>query len=77
MNKHQHTTRGIKHWGLSCYSSTLPRIKFGVTGQESNPHSPTISYANVGRQFKTATQKQKKLNEKHFRKVDSRETRIH
>jgi len=25
------TTRGIKHWGLSGYSSILPRIKFGVT----------------------------------------------
>jgi len=44
MNKHQHTTRGIKHWGLSGYASILPRIKFGVTGQESSPQSPTISY---------------------------------
>jgi len=40
----QHTTSGIKHWGLSGYSSVLPRIKFGVTGQESSPQSPTISY---------------------------------
>lgn len=24
-------TRGIKHWGLSGYSSFLPRIKFGLT----------------------------------------------
>ena len=37
-------TRGIKHWGLSGYSSILPRTKFGVSGQESSPQSPTISY---------------------------------
>ena len=37
-------TSGIKHWGLGGYSSVLPRIKFGVTGQESSPQSPTISY---------------------------------
>jgi len=37
-------TRGIKHWGLGGYVSTLPRFKFGVTGQESSPQSPTISY---------------------------------
>jgi len=37
-------TSGIKHWGLSCYSSVLPRIKFGVTGQDSSPQSPTIPY---------------------------------
>lgn len=37
-------TSGIKHWGLSGYSSVLPRIKFGVTGQDSSPQSPTISY---------------------------------
>ena len=43
---HESTTRGIKHWGLSGYSSILPRIKFGVTGQESSPQSPTISYRN-------------------------------
>jgi hypothetical protein len=42
--KHQAVTSGIKHWGLSGYSSILPRIKFGVTGQESSPQSPTISY---------------------------------
>jgi len=42
--EHQPLTRGIKHWGLSGYSSILPRIKFGVTGQESSPQSPTISY---------------------------------
>ena len=44
MNKHQHTTRGIKHWGLSGYLNILPRIKFGVTRQESSPQSPTVSY---------------------------------
>ncbi|HZJ73864.1 MAG TPA: hypothetical protein VFC87_03590 [Perlabentimonas sp.] len=44
MNKGQLVTRGIKHWGLGGYSSFLPRIKFGVTGQESSPQSPTISY---------------------------------
>ncbi len=37
-------TKGIKHWGLSGYSSVRPRIKFGVTGQESSPQSLTISY---------------------------------
>jgi len=37
-------TSGIKHWGLSGYSSVLPRIKFGVTGQVCSPQSPTISY---------------------------------
>jgi len=26
MNKAQHTTRGIKHWGFSGYSSFLSRI---------------------------------------------------
>jgi len=45
-------TRGIKHWGLSDYSSTLPRIEFGVTVQESSPQSPTISYRHpLPRQF--------------------------
>ena len=42
--EHQAVTRGIKHWGLSGYSSVLLRFKFGVTGQESSPQSPTISY---------------------------------
>lgn len=42
--KHETLTRGIKHWGLSGYVRFLPRIKFGVTGQESSPQSPTISY---------------------------------
>lgn len=44
MNNGQQVTRGIKHWGLSGYSDILPRIKFCVTGQESSPQSPTISY---------------------------------
>jgi len=44
MNENQAVTRGIKHWGLGGYSNILPRIKFGVTGQESSPQSPTISY---------------------------------
>ena len=44
IKKWQQVTCGIKHWGLSDYSSVLPRIKFGVTGQESSPQSPTISY---------------------------------
>jgi len=38
------STRGIKHWGLGGYVNILPRIKFSVTGQESSPQSPTISY---------------------------------
>ena len=42
--EHQAVTRGIKHWGLSGYASVLPRIKFGVAGQDSSPQSPTISY---------------------------------
>jgi hypothetical protein len=42
-DKKRPITRGIKHWGLSGYSGVLPRIKFGVTGQESSPQSPTIS----------------------------------
>jgi len=37
-------TSGIKHWGFGGYSSILPRIKFGVTGQVCSPQSPTISY---------------------------------
>ncbi len=45
--KKLHPTRGIKHWGLSGYSSILPRIKFCVTGQESSPQSPTILYRHT------------------------------
>ena len=44
MEMTQRLTRGIKHWGLGGYLSFLPRIKFGVPGQESSPQSPTISY---------------------------------
>jgi hypothetical protein len=40
---HIRTTRGIKHWVLSGYSSVLPRIKFCVTGQDSSPQSPALS----------------------------------
>ncbi len=35
------TTRGIKHWGLSGYSSILPRSNFGVGGQVCSPQSLT------------------------------------
>jgi len=49
--KPERITRGIKHWGLSGYSSFLPRIKFGVTGQESGPESPTISYRHRYKQL--------------------------
>ena len=42
--KYDGTTRGIKHWGLGGYSNILLRIKFGVTGQDCSPQSPTISY---------------------------------
>jgi hypothetical protein len=52
-NNGQRTTRGIKHWGLSGYFSVLPRIKFGVTGQESSPQSPTISYRHPSGCLKT------------------------
>jgi len=52
--EHQPLTSGIKHWGLSGYSSILPRIKFGVTGQESSPQSPTISYRH---RYASVTQK--------------------
>lgn len=45
-------TRVIKYWGLSDYSSILPRIKFGVTGQDSSPQSPTFHTANRWQTFK-------------------------
>jgi hypothetical protein len=45
-NEHQPLTSGIKHWGLSGYASVLPRIKFGVTGQDSSPQSPTFHTAD-------------------------------
>ena len=44
MNNQQALTRGIKHWGLSGFANILPRIKFGATGLENSPQSPTISY---------------------------------
>jgi hypothetical protein len=47
----QRTTRDIKHWGLGGYVSILPRIRFGVTGPECSPQSPTISY---GHPFETS-----------------------
>jgi hypothetical protein len=50
--KHMAITRGIKHWGLGGYASILPRIKFVVTGQESSPQAPTISYRHRYRQCK-------------------------
>lgn len=31
MNKAQHTTRGIKHWGLSGYANGISRIKVYCT----------------------------------------------
>ena len=55
------STRGIKHWGLSGYSNILPRIKFGVTGQESSPQTPTISY----RQTLAARLKNEPANKNH------------
>jgi len=36
-------TKAICNKGFSGNSSILPRIKFGVTGQDSSPQSPTIS----------------------------------
>lgn len=36
---HQPLTHGIKHWSLSGYENILPRIKFGVTGQDCSPQS--------------------------------------
>ncbi len=44
MNKGQLVTMCINHWDLSGYSNILPRIKFGVTRQESSSQFPTISY---------------------------------
>jgi len=45
MKKGQQITSGIKHWGLSGYVNILPRIKVGVTGQDSSPQSPTFHTA--------------------------------
>ena len=44
--ENQPITSGIKHWGLGGYASVLPRIKFGVTGQDSSPQSATFHTAN-------------------------------
>lgn len=44
MNEKRATTLDIKHWHLSDYSNSPPHIKFDVTGQESSPQCPTISY---------------------------------
>jgi hypothetical protein len=61
-------TRGIKHWGLSGYSSILPRIKIGLTGQESSPQSPTISYRRplCARLRNTNTYERKDYNSLYF-----------
>ncbi len=40
------STSYIKHWGLSGYARVLPRIKFGVAGQDSSPQSPTFHIRN-------------------------------
>jgi hypothetical protein len=53
---HQPLTRGIKHWGLGGYAIILPRIKFGVTGQDSRPQSPTFHTANRYRSFEKTAQ---------------------
>ncbi len=47
---------GIKHRGLSDYASVLPRIKFGVTGQESSlqRRSPHGAKRNNTQRFHTA-----------------------
>lgn len=42
VKKAQLPTRGIKHYDLSGYASILPRIKFGLFGQESSPQSLTF-----------------------------------
>ncbi len=57
INKVRVVTRGIKHWGLGGYLNFLPRIKFGVTGQESSPQSPTISYRHRWAQVCLMTRK--------------------
>jgi len=59
MKKGQQITSGIKHWGLSGYTSVLPRIKFGVTRQDSSPHSPTFHTAN---RYKQAEEKKQRPN---------------
>jgi len=39
-------TSGIKHWGLSGYSSGLPRIGFCIGGYRRSPYSPTFHTAD-------------------------------
>jgi len=39
-------TSGIKHWGLSVYSSILPRLNFGAVGQEI-ARNPLLHIASV------------------------------
>jgi hypothetical protein len=48
--KSERLTGGIKHWRLSGYSSVLPRINFGLGGQESSPQSLTAYSLNRYRQ---------------------------
>jgi hypothetical protein len=43
---HESTTRAVKPWGLSGYSNILPRIKYGVIGQEGSPQSITAYSLN-------------------------------
>jgi hypothetical protein len=63
-NKGQRTTRGIKHWGLSGYASILPRFMFSVTGQESSPQSPTVSYRKRWRSLEQPQQQHETLTDK-------------
>ncbi len=44
MNEHQLRTKALFNKGLGGNSSILPRSNFDVVGQESSPHSATISY---------------------------------
>ncbi|MBE0663983.1 MAG: hypothetical protein IH597_16115 [Bacteroidales bacterium] len=44
ITERQLPTKAICNKGFSGNSNILPRIKFGVTWQESRPQSPTISY---------------------------------
>jgi len=59
--ENQPITSGIKHWGLGGYANFLHRIKFGVTGQESSPQSPTISYR---RPLQASREKRQRQNER-------------
>jgi len=44
--EHQAVTSGIKHWGLSGYSSVLPRFKVRNGGYGRSPYSPTFHTAS-------------------------------